>query len=131
MNVDLKMFYVLMFLILALWRIKKGFSNGMTKEIVNILSSVVSCVCIVLIFFTISSVMAHTFSVLTLCILALIGIGIVFKLCNLIFKPVTAIVNISIINGLDKFLGALFGLGEAFIFSWFIYKLMDYAGVFA
>lgn len=102
----------------------------MMKEIVNILSAAVSCFCIVLIFFAVSSVMAKTFSVLALCLMALIGTGIIFKLCNLIFKPVTAIVNISIIGGLDKLLGALFGFGEAIIFTWFLYNILDYAGIF-
>lgn len=130
MNVDLKIAFVLIIFMLAAWRIKKGFNNGMVKEIVNILSAVVSCVCIVLIFFAVSSVRARTFSVLTLCILALLGIGILFRLCTLIFKPVAAIVNISIINGLDKFLGAVFGFGEAIIFAWFLYYLLNYASVF-
>ena len=123
--------FVLIFIILAAWRVKKGFNNGMVEEIVNILSTIVSCVCIALIFFAVSSVIARTFSVLTLCVAALIGIGILFKFCNLIFKPVTAIANISIINGLDKFLGAIFGLGEAIIFTLFLYYIMNFAGFFA
>ena len=109
---------------------KKGFHNGMMKEIVNILSTAVSCVSIVLIFLTISSVMAKTFSMLTVCILGLIGIGIIFKLCKLIFAPIMAIVNISIINGLDKVAGAVLGLGEAIICSWFLYHILGYFDIY-
>lgn len=81
-------------------------------------------------FLTISSIVAKTFSVLTVCVIGLIGIGIVYKLCNLIFKPITAIVNISIIHGLDKLLGAALGLGEAIICSYFLYRVMDYFGIY-
>lgn len=102
----------------------------MMKEVVNILSAAVSCVSIVLIFLAVSSVVAKTFSTLTVCILGLIGVGIIFKLCKLIFAPVTAIVNISIIKGLDKILGAVMGLGEAAIGVWFIYKITDYFGIY-
>lgn len=121
LNIDLGIFLILIFVMLAIWRIKKGFHDGMVKEIVNILSAIVSCVCIVLIFFVITSVRAKTFSMLTLCVVTLIGIGILFKLFNLIFKPLTAIVNISIINGLDKFLGAILGFVEAVIFALCLY----------
>lgn len=126
LNIGLKIAFIVLFFLLAVWRIKKGFQNGMMQEIINIVSIAVSCVCIVLIFLAISSVVAHTFSTLTVCTAGLIGIGIIFKLCNLIFKPVTAIVNISIINGLDKLSGAIMGLGEAVFFSWFLYRVLDY-----
>ncbi|MBQ6806566.1 MAG: hypothetical protein IJO97_03940 [Lachnospiraceae bacterium] len=102
----------------------------MVKEIVNILSIAVSCVCIALVFLTISSVMARTFSTLTVCVVGLIGIGIVFKLCNLIFKPILGIMNISIISGFNKILGAIMGFGEAVIFAFFIYKAFDYFGIY-
>lgn len=130
MDIDFRIVFFIISFLLAAWRMKKGFRNGIMKEIVNILSAIVSCVSIVLIFFAISSVVARTFSVLTVCIVGLIGIGIIFKLCKLIFAPVAAIVNISIIKGLDKILGAALGLGEAFICAWAIYHIMDYFGIY-
>lgn len=130
LGVGLKFAFFLISFLLAAWRMKKGFHNGMMKEVVNILSAAVSCVSIVLIFLTISSVMAKTFSMLTVCVLGLIGIGFIFKLCKLIFSPVAAIVNISIINGLDKVAGAVLGLGEAIICSWFLYHIMGYFGIY-
>ncbi|MCM1088447.1 MAG: hypothetical protein NC419_09835 [Muribaculaceae bacterium] len=102
----------------------------MIKEVVNMLSALVSCICIILIFFTISSVMARTFSVLTICVAGLIGIGILFKLCSLVFRPITAIVNISIVNGLDKLLGAVIGFVEAVAGAWILYHVLDYMGIY-
>ena len=125
----MKIILILIICLLIVWRVKKGFKNGMIKEITNILSIIASLVSITLIFFVISSVMAHTFSTLTVCIAGLIGIGIVFKLCNLIFKPVTAIVNISLIHGLDKMLGAVIGFGEAAICVYFLWRALDYLGI--
>ncbi len=125
----MKIIFILIICLLIVWRIKKGFRNGMIKEIINILSIIVSLVSITLIFLVISSVMAHTFSTLTICIVGLIGIGIVFKLCNLIFKPVMAIVNISLIHGLDKMLGAVMGFGEAVICIYFLWRALDYFGI--
>lgn len=130
-NIDLRLVFVLIIIILAAWRIKKGYENGMVKELVNILSTIVSCVCIALIFLVISSFMAGAFAMLALCVAALMGIGILFKWFSLIFKPVTAIANISIINGLNKFLGAIFGFGEAIVFTLFLYFILNYAGFFS
>lgn len=125
----LKIILIAVVCLIALWRMKKGFRNGMVKEIVNILSIIVACVSITLIFFSISSVVAHTFSTLTVCVIGLIGIGIGTKLCSLIFKPVQGIINISIVHGLDKMLGACMGLAEAAIFFYFAYRIMDYFGI--
>lgn len=130
LNIDLKMIFIFLILLMAAWRVRKGFENGMIKELVNIFSIAAACVCITLLFLTISSIVAKTFSVLTVCIIGLIGIGIIYKLCSLIFKPITAIVNISIIHGLDKLLGAVFGLGEAVICAYFLYCAADYFGIY-
>ncbi len=102
----------------------------MIREIVNIFSMIAALICITLLFLTISSIVAKTFSVLTVCIVGLIGFGIVYKLCGLIFKPITAIVNVSVIHGLDKLLGAVMGLGEAFICAYFLYRVVDYFGIY-
>lgn len=125
----MKIIFIVIVCLLTVWRIKKGFKNGLIKELINILSIIISCVCISLVFLSISSVLAHTFSMLAVCIAGLIALGIVFKLCNLIFKPITAIVNVSLINGLDKITGAILGLAEAAVFSYFIYWVMNYFGI--
>lgn len=126
----MKIVFLLIILLLTIWRVKKGFKNGMIKEVVNILSIIVSCICIALVFLSVSSVMAHTFSTLTVCIIGLIGIGIVFKICHLIFRPIMGIFNISIISGLNKILGAVMGFGEALICSYFLYRVIDYFGIY-
>ncbi len=131
LRIDLKIILIAVAFFIALWRIKKGFQNGMVKEIINILSIIVACVSITLIFLSISSVVAHTFSTLTVCVIGLIGIGIGTKLCSLIFKPIQGLFRISIVHGLDKMLGAVMGLAEAVIFCYFAYRIMDYFGITA
>ena len=126
----MKIIFILMICLLAVWRIKKGFRNGMTKEIINILSIFVALVCVTLIFWAISSAVAHTFSTLMVCAVGLISIGIIYKLCHLILKPLTAIMNISFIHGLDKLLGAVMGFGEALICVYFLCRVLDYFGFY-
>ena len=130
LHMDLKIVFIVIILLLAVWRIRKGFRNGMIKEIVNIFSIAAAFICITLLFLTISSIVAKTFSVLTVCIVGLVGFGIVYKLCGLIFKPITAIVNISVIHGLDRLLGAVMGFGEAMICAYFLYRVIMYFGIY-
>lgn len=116
--------------LLFIWRIHRGFDNGIMQEIVHILSGVISLVCVVLIFFAISSLTAKATSTLTVCIIGLVLLGIVFKLCNLIFQPLLALSNLSVIGGLNKLLGAVMGAAEALILSYLLYRGLDYIGIY-
>lgn len=107
--------------LLFVWRIKKGFGNGIMKEIVTLLSGVVSLVCVALVFFAVSSYMAKAMSTLTVCVIGLILLGILFRLCSLIFRPIMALSNISVIGGLDKLMGAVMGAAEACALSYLVY----------
>lgn len=125
-----KFIFVLVVFLLFVWRIKKGFSNGIMKEIVNILSAAVSLVCVALVLLAISSVVAKALSTLTVCVFGLILLGIVFKICGLIFGPILAISNVSVIGGLNKILGAVLGAGEACALAYLLYRLLDYMNIY-
>lgn len=122
-------FVVIVFL-LFIWRIKKGFANGVMGEVVTIISGTVALICAALIFFAITSVMVKAMSTLTLCVIALFLLGIVFKICSLIFSPLLALSNISIIEGVNKILGAVVGILEAGVLSGILYYILDYMGVY-
>lgn len=121
-----KFIFVLIIFLLFIWRIKKGFYNGIMKEIVTILSGAVALISAALVFFAISSYRANAKSMLTLCIIGLIVIGIIFKVCSLIFTPILALSNISVIEGFDKVLGAVLGAVEAIVLSFISYYVFDY-----
>lgn len=115
--------------LLFVWRIKRGFANGIMGEIVTIISGTISLVCVALIFFAVTSARVKAMSTLTVCIVGLILLGIVFKICNLIFAPLLALSNFSFIEGLNKMLGAVLGAVEACILSGLLYYLLNYAGM--
>ena len=125
-----KFIFVLVVFLLFVWRIKKGFSNGIMKEIVNILSAVVSLVCVALVLLAISSLVAKALSTLVVCVFGLILLGIIFKICGLIFRPILAISNVSVIGGLNKILGAVLGAGEACALAYLLYRLLDYMNIY-
>ena len=125
-----KFIFILVVFLLFVWRIKKGFANGIMGEIVTIISGAVALICVALIFFAVTSVMVRAMSTLTLCIVALILLGIIFKICSLIFGPLLALSNLSIIEGFNKMLGAVMGALEACILAGVLYYALDYMGVY-
>lgn len=125
-----RLIFAAVVLLLFIWRTKKGLHNGMMKEVATLLSGVVSLACVALILIAVTSAMAKAMSTLTLCIVGLILLGIVFKLCDLIFKPILALSNVAVIGSFDKVLGAVMGAAEAGVLALVIYYVAKYTGVF-
>ena len=69
-------------------------------------------------------------STLAVCMVGLILLGIVFKICNLIFKPLLALGNLSVIGGLNKLMGAIMGAAEACLLSYLLYRVLDFAEIY-
>lgn len=113
-------------ILLFIWRIKGGYASGMMQEIVNILSGVVALVCVALVFLAVSSAASKSGHTLAACIIALIFLGIAFKVCNLILKPLLAVSNIFLVSGINKLLGAVLGALEAGLLAYVFYKVLIY-----
>lgn len=116
-------------LLLLIWRVRRGFACGMMQEIANILSGAVALVCVALTLFAINSARGKTMHVLAACIVALILLGICFKICSVIFRPLLAVDKICIVSGINKFLGAVLGAAEACLLAFFLTKVLNYLGV--
>lgn len=125
-----KLIFAFIIFLLFIWRIKKGFHNGIMKEVVTLLSGIVSLICVALAFFAISSYLVKAMSTLTVCVIGLILLGTVFRLCSLIFRPIMALGNISVIGGVDKVMGAAMGIVEACVLSYLVYYVLNHMGVY-
>ena len=117
-------------LLILIWRIKRGYANGMMQEIVNLLSGVVSLACVALIFLAVRSAVDKSMHALTACIVALVLLGVVFKLCHLIFAPLLAVGSISIVSGINKLLGALMGAAEGCLLAYILYRSFIYLVIY-
>lgn len=116
--------------LLFIWRIRGGYACGMMQEAVNLLSGVISLVCVALVFLAVTSAMNKSTHILTVCIIALVLLGILFKICRLIFAPLLAVGSISIVSGINKLLGAVMGAAEACLLAYFSYKALAHFGIY-
>ena len=96
------------------------------KEVVTILSGVISLISMALVFFAISSYREKALSVFAVCVIGLTVLGVVFKLCSLIFRPILALSNISVIGLFNKIMGAVMGAVEAVVLSCLIYYVLSF-----
>ena len=125
-----KFIFVLIIFLLFVWRVRKGYHNGIMKEIVTILSGVVSLISLALVFFAISSYRENALSVFALCVIGLTVLGVVFKICSLIFRPIMALGNISVIGVFNRVMGAVMGAVEAVALSYLLYRVLDHMGIY-
>lgn len=125
-----RLIFVIIAFFLILLSIKRGFKNGLMKEIVTVLSGVVSLICVALILLAVSSAKEGAISTMIVCAVCVIVLGIVFKVCKLIFTPLLGIADITVISGINKILGALLGWAEGCAVMYLAYKVMDYFGIY-
>ena len=102
----------------------------MMQEIVNLLSGIIALACVALVFLAVSSAVNKSMHTLTVCIVALVLLGIVFKLCHLILTPLLAVGNISIVSGINKLLGAVMGAAEGCLLAYILYKVLSHFGIY-
>ena len=121
-----KLIFVLIIFLLFIWRIREGYLNGMMEEIVTILSSAIALVSVGLVFLAITGYREKAISVFVLCVIGLIVLGVVFKLCGLIFRPILALSKISVIGMFNRVMGAVLGAMEAVVLSCIFYRIYDY-----
>lgn len=126
----IKLVSAVVVLIIFVWRVKRGFHDGMMKEIVHILSGIISLVCLALIVFAVNSFRMKATNTLVLCIVGLIVLGVIFKICNLIFAPLLLLGNISVIGFFNSIFGAVLGAAEATAIVMILYKVLSYLGIY-
>lgn len=120
----MKLVLLPIFFLMLVWRVRNGYQNGIMKEISNIGILIAAVLELVLILLILISFKSKKYSVLIVCAVAFFIIGIIVKAGSMFFRPAIVISHISIVSGLDRFLGALFGIFEACIFAGAAYWLL-------
>lgn len=121
-----KLIFAFVLFLLFLWRIRMGYRNGVMQEIVTILSGAIALASVALLFLAISSYRQKAMSLLVVCVIGLTVLGVVFKVCGLIFKPMLALGDVAVISGVNKLFGAVIGAGEAAVLSCLFYFIYEY-----
>jgi uncharacterized membrane protein required for colicin V production len=126
----MKFIFVTIIFVLFIWRISKGFSNGIIREIVSALSAVIGLACAGLVIYAVISLVAGEKANVTFCVFGLILLGIFFKIFGLITSPILALGDVPFIKEFNKVLGAVLGVVEAGVLVYLLYKVLEHLNIY-
>lgn len=119
-------------LILAGVKIYSGYKRGMVKEIIMLVTLIITCIMVALITNGMKSYNSGQIFNTVLMVLMLIVLGIVQFALKPIFFSAKLVVKLPIVNWLDQLLGALVGLLETILLLWTLYffvMIMEMGGI--
>jgi uncharacterized membrane protein required for colicin V production len=126
----MKFIFITIIFILFIWRISRGFSNGILQEVVSALSAVIALVCAALIIYAVASLTAGEKTNALFCLFGLILMGVIFKIFGLITSPILALGDIPFIREFNKLLGAALGIIEACVLVYLLYKVLEHMNIY-
>jgi membrane protein required for colicin V production len=126
----MKFIFITIIFILFIWRISRGFSNGILQEVVSALSAVIALVCAALVIYAVASLVAGKKTNALLCLFGLILMGVIFKIFGLITSPILALGDIPFVREFNKLLGAALGIIEACALSYLLYKVLEHMNIY-
>lgn len=116
---------VIIFVILMIWRMCKGFKNGLAKEINGLVSLFIALVVLSAVLLLIGGIMENDMRTIIICVVFLIIISLVHRVAELLMKSLETIAKMPVINLINILLGAAAGLLEAVTVFWIMYTLID------
>ena len=116
---------LVIFAVLALWRIWRGAKRGITEEIHHLMTMVIALfvVCVGILLYT--SVKEQNGKNIAVSVAVIIVTGLVTKVVRLIMKSLEAIAHLPGISVLDTLLGIAAGAAEVIVLFWIMYTVID------
>ncbi len=117
----------LLFLIVVLYlvfKITDGYKKGMVKEVVSLVTLVITCAVILLIGSALSNYFEKEFSGMAVSIVLLILLGIVHHLLSVVFFSAKMLSKLPIISFANKLLGVVVGAAEVVLILWTVYAFI-------
>lgn len=109
---------VVIFVILMIWRIWKGFRSGLAKEMSKVVSLFMALIVLAVVFLLIASVWEKNIKTTIASVLLLLAVSIAYKLLNMIMKSIETLAGLPLIRIADRLLGAAAGGLELVIMFW-------------
>lgn len=99
---------------IVIWRIRAGFKRGAAGELANTFSMVVALIVGYKLYHVAVDFLAGHFGSVLAGVMYLAFLLFIYKIINILFKSLKLFTNLPIIKGVNKLLGAVLGIVEAF-----------------
>ena len=115
---------LVIFAVLALWRIWRGAKRGITEEIHHLMTLVIALfvVCVGILLYT--SVKEQNGKNIAVSVAVIVVTGLVTKVIRMVMKSLEAIAHLPMISVLDTLLGIAAGAAEVIVLFWMMYAVI-------
>ena len=114
MNYDttIKILICLILLVLFIWRVKRGYQQGLVKELSNLIAIAAGLFCLFLFMLLYCSYQTHAWGTTVTVVVMLVVFGLGYKLAKLILLPLKGLTALPFLRFIDKLLGGAAGIAE-------------------
>lgn len=116
---------VILFLILIIWYIYKGYKRGFAKEISGLVSLFMALIVLSVIFLLIASILEENMKTTVIAVVLLVIVSFVSRFVNMLTKSVETLAKLPVIGLVNRLLGAGAGVVKLLIIFWIMYMIID------
>lgn len=111
---------VIIFIIMIIWRICRGYKRGLAKEIHGVLSLFMTLLVLCILFLLLASIYEKNTKTTVIAAVLLVAVSLLCRLTGFIMKSVEALAKLPLIGLVNKVLGAAAGGIELLIMFWIV-----------
>lgn len=116
---------IILFVLLMIWYICKGYKRGIAKEIRGLVSLLMALIVLSVVFLLIASIIQKNMKTAVIAVVLLLVVSILYRFINMIMKSIETLAKLPIIGLVNRLLGAGAGIAKLFIIFWIMYVIVD------
>ena len=116
---------VIIFIVLMIWGIWKGFKSGFAKEINGVVSLFMALIVLSVVFLLLASIWEKNTRTSVVSVVLLVVAGIFYRLVSLVMKSMETLARLPLIRLVNRLLGAAAGALEVMIVFWIMYMIVE------
>lgn len=116
---------VIIFIILLICRLYRGYKNGFAKEIHGVVSLFMTLIVLSVVFLLVASIMQKNTKTTVIAVVLLLAVSLLYRLLNMVMKSIETLAKLPIIGLVNKLLGAAAGALEILIVFWIMYVIVE------
>ena len=115
---------VIIFIILMVCKIYRGFKNGFAKEVNGLVSLFMALIVLSIALLLLAAIIEKNTKIIMVSTIMLIAVSLIYRLVNMLMKSIETIAKLPLINLVNMLMGAVAGALKILITFWIIYVII-------
>lgn len=112
------------FIILIILYIGKGFKKGFAKEVNGVISLFMALIVLSIVFLLIASILEENVRTTVIAVILLLVVSFLYRFVNMLVKSVEVLAKLPVISLVNRLLGAIAGATKVLIAFWIMYVMI-------